>query len=697
MSHGTDERTTPHAGRMNDHEGHEGHGGREGHGGHGDHGDHGAAGHAHHAEMFRQRFWASLLLSVPVIVYSQMVQEWFGYTAPTFPGSTLISPVLGSVIFVYGGLVFLRGGISELRQRQPGMMALISLAISVAFVASLLTSLGWFDLDFWWELALLIDVMLLGHWQEMKAIGQARGALAAIAELLPDEAERVAAGGEIETVRVAELRAGDVVLVRPGARIPVDGEVVDGRASVDESAVTGESRPVSRAEGDRVVAGTVVVESSIRLRVEATGEDTTLAGIQRLVAEAQTSRSRTQALADRAAAFLFFAATAAALVTFVVWVALGQPGAAITRTVTVLVIACPHALGLAIPLVISISTALSARNGILVKDRLALEKMRDVDAVLFDKTGTLTTGRHEVHDVAAVGLAEEELLRLAGAAERESEHPLARAITAYAAERVELPPSEDFRSMTGRGIEAMVDGRRVAIGGPSLLRERDIEHRGELAEAVRPWAERGAVVLTVLVEDEPVGAFALEDAVREESREALQALHERDIKVVMITGDAQQVADAVAADLGIDEVFAEVLPEDKDRAVQELQDRGLTVAMVGDGVNDAPALATASVGIAMGASGTAQALETADIALMADDLSQLPGAIRLGRRALHTVRLNIWLALLTKAIFLIAALFGLTTLWMAVFADMGTSLLGMSVLERLSSFEVRGDKLYLRR
>src|SRR5215213_9899864 len=407
------------------------HGGRghgTGHGGHGGHGD--------HAAQFRDRFWLSLALTIPVVLYSEMVQEWLGFTPPQFPGSQWVAPVLGTIVFLYGGRPFLEGGLAELGSRQPGMMLLISLAILVAFGASVATLFGAFELEFWWELALLIVIMLLGHWLEMRALGQASSALDALAALLPDEADLVSASGT-RTVPASDLNVGDVVLVRPGGRVPADGVVVDGTAELDESMITGESRPVPKRERDRVVAGTVVTDSAIRVRVEAVGEETALAGIRRLVEQAQSSRSRAQALADRAAALLFYFAAGAGLVTLVVWTLLGEPDQAIERTVTVLVIACPHALGLAIPLVIAISTALAARSGILVKDRLALERMRTIDAVLFDKTGTLTKGAHVVTGVATVpGMDRDGLLALAGAVESDSEHPLARAIVTAARGRV---------------------------------------------------------------------------------------------------------------------------------------------------------------------------------------------------------------------------------------------------------------------
>jgi P-type Cu2+ transporter len=602
-----------------------------------DHAQHG--GHGDHAAQFRDRFWLSLALTVPVVVYSEMVQEWLGFTPPQFPGSDWVAPVLGTVVFLYGGRPFLEGGLSEARARQPGMMLLISLAIVVGFAASAASALGLFDLEFWWELALLIVIMLLGHWLEMRALGQASGALDALAALLPDEADRVD-GDRVETVPVADLAVGDLVLVRPGGRVPADGVVTDGDAELDESMITGESRPVARGPGDRVVAGTVVTDTALRVRVDAVGEGTALAGIRRLVEQAQASGSRAQALADRAAGWLFWFALGAGLVTAVVWLALGEPDQSVERTVTVLVIACPHALGLAIPLVIAISTALAARNGILVKDRLALERMRTVDAVLFDKTGTLTEGRPRVTAVAAVDGGDDGLLRLAGAVEADSEHPLARAIVAAARERGELPAATGFRAMTGRGVQARVDGATAAVGGPALLRQLDLAEPEGLAGELAGWRDRGAAVLYVVRDDKVAGALSLEDAVRPESRQAVAELHRLGKRVVMLTGDARQVAEAVAAELGVDEVFAEVLPEDKDQTVADLQRRGLAVAMVGDGVNDAPALARADVGIAIGA-GTDVAIESAGIVLAANDPRAVLGVLRLSRASYRKMLQNL--------------------------------------------------------
>ncbi|HWB55862.1 MAG TPA: copper-translocating P-type ATPase [Gaiellaceae bacterium] len=602
---------------------------------------HDGAGHPGHADVYRRRFWITLILAVPVVLYSEMIQEWFGYTAPQFPGDELVAPVLGTVIFFYGGSVFLTGAWSEIRRRSPGMMLLVSLAITVAFVASAATTLGLFDLEFWWELAALVVIMLLGHWQEMRALGQARGALSALAELLPDEAERVR-DGTSEHVALSELRVGDVVLVRPGARVPADGEILAGRAELDESMITGESRPVAKGEGDGVTAGTVATDSAIHLRVTAVGEGTALAGIERLVAEAQASRSRTQAIADRAAALLFYVAVAAAVVAFVVWAFLDDVDFGVISAVSVLVISCPHALGLAIPLVISISTSLAARAGILVKDRLSLERSRLVDVVLFDKTGTLTHGAHVLTGVA--GRDRDTVLAQAAAVESESEHPLARAIVAAARERGDIPPARDFRAMSGRGVEASLNGTRITVGGPALLRERNLDVPDELRRETEPWQGRGASILYLVRDGTVVGAFALEDRVRPEAREAVERLHELGIGVAMITGDARQVADAVAADLAIDEVFAEVLPEDKERHVRELQERGHRVAMVGDGVNDAPALARADVGIAIGA-GTDVAIESAGVILASDDPRGVVGVVTLSRASYRKMVQNLaWAA-----------------------------------------------------
>lgn len=627
------------------HLGHAGHdSGHAAHSGHTDHGGHGGhAGHgADHVDRFRRLFWWNLLLAVPVVGFSAMFAMLIGYPLPDAPWVAWISPVLGTVMYVWGGAPFLTGAVQELRARKPGMMLLIGLAITVAFVASWGASLGLLhhQLDFWWELALLIVIMLLGHWIEMRSLAQTTNALDSLAALLPDEAERVE-GDATVTVAPAQLRVGDVVIVRPGGRVPADGRVVQGSASVDESMITGESRAVRRSEGDDVVAGTVATDSGLRVRITAVGDDTALAGIQRLVAEAQNSSSRAQRLADRAAGWLFWFALGAALVTAVAWSVLGYPDEAVVRTITVLVIACPHALGLAIPLVVSIATERAARSGVLVKDRLALESMRTVDTVLFDKTGTLTKGAPAVTAVEpAAGHDADRVLALAAAAEADSEHPLARAIVATAhAKGLAVPGALDFASAPALGVSARVDGSLVQVGGPSLLEQ---EGRAELP-AVDAWRSEGAIILHVLVDGEVAGALRLADEVRSESRQAVRALQARGVQVVMITGDAAAVAGAVAAELGIDRVFAGVRPEDKASKVTELQREGRKVAMVGDGVNDAPALAQADVGIAIGA-GTDVAIASAGVILAGDDPRSVLSVIELSRASYRKMKQNLWWA-----------------------------------------------------
>ena len=511
------------------------------------------------------------------------------------------------------------------------MMTLISLAIVVAFGTSLAATFGVFEIDVWWELASLITIMVLGHWLEMRAISQARGALNALAALLPDTAERVN-GADIQPVPLSELRVGDIVLVRPGARVPADGAVVEGAADVDESMITGESKTVSKAAGAGVVAGTVASGGSLRIRITAIGEQTALSGIMRLVATAQASGSRTQALADRAAAILFYVAVASGAITFTYWWLSGDIEHALIRTATVLIIACPHDLGLAIPLVIAISTSLGAQNGLLVKDRLALERARNLDMVIFDKTGTLTRGSPAVSEVAAApGATAEDLIARAAAVESNSEHPLAKAIVAEAKRRSLTPLSAaNFTASPGRGAEAIVDGKRVVVGGPRLLTEAKVTVPPPVEEQTTAWASNGKTVLYAVAEGQLLGAFAVEDQIRPESSEAITDLHRLGIRVAMITGDSKTVADSVARRIGIDEVAAEVLPADKASAVKRFQAGGKKVAMVGDGVNDAPALATADVGIAID-TGTDVAIESAGIVLVRSDPRDVVAAIELSR------------------------------------------------------------------
>ena len=655
------------------------------------HADSGSATHAthdrhegHSVAMFRDKFWLSLALTIPVLIWSGDPQHWLGYTAPVFPGSALIPPVFGTIVFVYGGLVFLRGARTELADRQPGMMTLISLAIVVAFVTSWAGTLGLFQVEIWWELATLITIMLLGHWLEMRSIAQARGALTALAELLPDTAERVTGAGT-ETVPLSALAVGDIVLVRPGARVPADGVVAEGSADVDESMITGESVAVSKAPGDNVVAGTVAAGGSLRIRVSAVGEETALSGIMRMVAAAQASASRAQALADRAAAILFYVALASGIVTLVFWWLQGDREGALVRTATVLVIACPHALGLAIPLVIAISTSLGARNGLLVKDRIALERARELQVVIFDKTGTLTKGQPAL--VGISGADEPELLRLAASVEADSEHPLARAIVAGAKARgIEPSAATDFESLAGRGARATVDGRAVAVGGPRLLADMGLEPD----PAAEAWGRDGRTVLHVIADGRILGALAVEDEIRPESAEAIDRLHAMGLKVAMITGDSQVVADSVARRLGIDEVAAQVLPADKAAAVKRFQEGGRKVAMVGDGVNDAPALATADVGIAIGA-GTDVAVESAGIVLVRSDPRDVVGAIRLSRATYSKMIQNlVWATGYNLVAIPIAA--GLLVPW-GIDLPMAVGAIAMS----LSTIIVAGNAQLLRR
>ncbi|MVT27455.1 heavy metal translocating P-type ATPase [Nesterenkonia alkaliphila] len=620
------------------HESHTGHGGHDHHGGHGGHG-----GHGDHVGQFRRLFWIMLALAIPVVGFNEMFAHLVGYHLPEAEWVWWVSPLLGTIIYVWGGSPFLTGGVSELRSRKPGMMLLIGLAITVAFIASWGASLRILEheLNFWWEMALLVVIMLLGHWIEMRSLARTTSALDSLAALLPDEAEKLDDAGEVVTVAPADLVVGDVVILRPGASVPADGKIVDGSASMDESMVTGESKTVRREIGEQVVAGTVATDSGLRVEVTATGDDTALAGIQKLVADAQASSSRAQRIADTAAALLFWFALGAAAITAITWTLLGVPDAAVVRTITVLVIACPHALGLAIPLVVSIATERAARGGVLVKDRLALESMRTVDSVLFDKTGTLTKGEPTVTGVETVsGRSEDEVLALAAAAESDSEHPLARAITGAAGTRgLHVPRASDFSSSPAVGVKATVEAAVIEVGGPYLLQQHSA---GELPVADQ-WREEGAIILHVIADGEVIGALRLADEIRPESRDAVDALHARGVQVVMITGDAQAVADTVAKDLGIDRVFAGVRPEDKAAKVAELQDEGRRVAMVGDGVNDAPALAQADVGIAIGA-GTDVAIGSAGVILASSDPRSVLSVFELSRASYRKMKQNLWWA-----------------------------------------------------
>ena len=596
--------------------------------------------------MFRDRFWISAMLTVPAVIWSGHIEMLLHYRAPAVPGADWIPAVFGTLVFLYGGRAFLQGAWRELRARLPGMMTLISLAITVAFVFSWIVELKLIRADaLWWELATLVTIMLLGHWIEMRSIQRAEGALQELAQLLPATATRITAGHE-EVVAIGELRTGEIVLVRPGESVPVDGVVRKGESAVNESLITGESRPVQKREGDQVIAGTINGEGSLRVDVAGTGEDTKLSKIMRLVAKAQQSKSRAQHLADRAAQMLTGVAIAAALVTMVVWQLLGAPvDFSIVRVVTVLVIACPHALGLAVPLVVAISTTLGARAGLLVRDRRGLEEARLLDTVIFDKTGTLTLGEFRVVDVAVVdGTSAEDALRVAAAIESESEHPIARGIVKTAAERrLQVPAAHGFRALPGKGVAATVEGVEYRLGGPALLKAEDGRVPPALAEKADAAARRAQSAIYLLRDGAALAVFAVADAIRPESREAIDALHRRGVEVAMLTGDARAVAEAVATDLGIDTVFAEVLPEDKQSKVAELQKRGRKVAMVGDGVNDAPALATADIGIAIGA-GTDVAVEAGHIVLVRSDPRDVPRIMTLSRATYRKMVQNLWWA-----------------------------------------------------
>ena len=635
-------------------EDHAHHGGHSGHddshgkhgGGHDDHDDGHGGMHASHEQMFRRRFFVSTLLSIPVLLYSETLQSWLGFSVPAFPGSEWINPVFAVVVFAYGGVPFLQMAVPELKDRAPGMMTLISMAISVAFVYSLASVVFPTQSAFFWELVTLIDIMLLGHWIEMRSVRRASSALDELAKLMPDTAERITDDGT-EEVPVSDLSEGDLVLVRPGASVPADGVVEEGDSDVNEAMITGESKPVSKEPGDEVIGGTVNGDGSLRVRIDATGDDTTLAGIMRLVEEAQSSKSKTQVLADRAAGWLFYVAVGAAVVTAIAWtVAVSFNATVIERVVTVLVIACPHALGLAIPLVVAINTSLAARNGMLVRDRIAMEQARNLDAIIFDKTGTLTEGEHGVVDMETTeGVGEDDALALAAAVESDSEHMIARAIREAASERgVTVPDASGFEAMKGRGVRATVRGQELYVGGPNLLNHLDSDVPESLTSFADEAGENAQTVVYLVRNGDLVAAFAMADVIRDESYRVVEALHDLGIEVAMLTGDSADVANAVAEELGIDTVFAEVLPEDKDTKVQELQDEGKLVAMVGDGVNDAPALTRADVGIAIG-SGTDVAVQSADVILVQNNPMDVVRLVKLSKASYRKMQENIvWAA-----------------------------------------------------
>lgn len=665
------------------------------HSGHTSHAEH--SGHAGHSEeMFKRPFWISLILTIPVLAYAHLFQELFNYRAPSFPGSDYLSFVLGSVIYWYGGWVFLSSATGELKNRAPGMMTLVALAISTAYFYSVAVTFRLVaGMDFYWELATLVAIMLLGHWMEMRAVGSAQSALNELARLLPDTAERIV-NGHTEEVSVSALRDHDLVLVRPGASIPADGEVVAGESQVNEAMITGESKPVRKRSGDEVIAGTVNGSGSLRVMITRTGEQTTLSGIMRLVAEAQNSRSRAQDLANRAAFYLTFVAIGVALLTLVGWtMARGFDSYTLERVVTVLVVACPHALGLAIPLVIAISTTLSARNGILVRDRLALEEARNLTTVVFDKTGTLTRGEQGLVGIATTGnVGEDQALAMAAAIEGDSEHIVAQALRSAAQERgVAVPAVTNFTSLPGRGVQATVNERTLKVGGPRLLEAEGVTLPQEFAEHTRQWGERGQTVVYLLDEQQLVAAFALADVIRPESREAIATLRAQGVNVAMLTGDSQAVARWVAGELGISTYFAEVLPEHKSEKIRELQRSGAKVAMVGDGVNDAPALAQADVGIAIGA-GTDVARASAGIVLVKNDPRDIARIMLLSKASYRKMMQNLAWAVGYNAIALPLAAGVLANAGVVLPAWVGGVLMSLStIIVALNAQTLRGLQL----
>ena len=615
------------------------------------------AGHDKHAghsvAMFRDKFWISLVLTLPTLVWGHMLERAIGYHAPMFAGSQWIPAAFGTAVLAYGGWPFIQGAWREIQDRLPGMMTLIALAISVAFVFSAVVTLGYPGMPLWEELATLVTIMLLGHWLEMRSISQAQGALGELAKLLPNTATRLAGEGAAEKsddVPINALHENDVVLVRPGQSVPADGVIIAGESDVNESVLTGESRPVHKAPQAKVIAGTTNAAGSLRVRVTGTGDRTTLAGIMRLVEQAQSSRSRAQALADRAAFWLTWVALGAGAVTLVGWLLAGATASyAVERLVTVLVIACPHALGLAIPLVIAISTTLGARSGLLVRDRRGLEEARNVTAVVFDKTGTLTRGEFGVVAVTpAAGVDGDAALGLTAGVEADSEHPIAQGILRTARERqVATPRVERFEALPGRGVRAVANGRTYYVGGPALLRSLDLRPDSLVRQGAEAASQRGQTAVYLVEEDGGVrkvlASLAVADVVRPESADAVRALHDAGVEVVMMTGDAKPVADAVARELAIDIVFAEVLPGEKSGKIEELQRAGKRVAMVGDGVNDAPALVTADVGVAIGA-GTDVAVEAGDVVLVRSDPRDVSRLITLSRASYRKMVQNLWWA-----------------------------------------------------
>jgi Cu2+-exporting ATPase len=618
---------------------------KQAHAGNGKHKEHDR--HAGHSiVLFRKRFRICLLLTIPTLFWEPMLQDWFGYRAPLFPGSQYIPAILGTIVFIYGGWIFLKGAGHELSSRRPGMMTLIALAISVAFVYSSAVTLGFEGNALWWELATLVTIMLLGHWIEMRSISQAKGALKELAKLLPDKALRLTDDDQTEEIPVELLQEGNLILIRPGASIPADGIVKKGKSSVNEAMITGESDPVKKQKNDKIIAGSVNSEGSLRVEVIKTGTKTALAGIMRLVEQAQNSRSRAQSFADRAAFILTIVAIVAAGVTLSFWLAMGATlHFTITRIVTVLVIACPHALGLAIPLVIAISTTLGAHSGLLVRDRRGLEEARKLSVVVFDKTGTLTLGEHRVVEtVVTPDIKKEEALSLAAAVEHDSEHPIAQALLSSAREKkLKVPAGKDFKALPGHGVRATVSGRDLKVGGPAMLNKYSSEVPEELQQSTQQFGENGQAAVFLLEDERVLAVFAVADAIRSESYEAVNRLKQKGLEVAMLTGDSEAVADNIANELGIERVFAEVLPENKAEKIKDLQKQGKFVAMVGDGVNDAPALVTADIGVAIGA-GTDVAVEAGDIVLVRNDPRDVSRIVKLSQATYRKMLQNLWWA-----------------------------------------------------
>ncbi|SDJ15517.1 copper-translocating P-type ATPase [Natribacillus halophilus] len=623
-----------------DHDDHDDHGGHGGHSGHGHH------GHGDHGDMmadFKKRFFVTIILAIPIIILSDMIQMFFNYTV-AFPGDTAVELILASIVFFYGGWPFLTGLVSEIKDKAPGMMTLIGFAIAVAYVYSAATVFGLEGMDFFWELATLIAIMLLGHWIEMKSVMKASDSLESLVELMPQEANKLDENDQVTTVAVSELKKGDRLLIKPGEKIPADGHISHGKSSINESMLTGESEPVEKSKGDEVIGGAINTSGSLTIEVSKTSDEGYLSQVVQLVKEAQESKSKTQMLSDRAASLLFYVAVVAGIVTFSTWMALGvDTNFAVTRMVTVLVISCPHALGLAIPLVAARSTGISAQKGLFIRNRIGFESARRVDTMIFDKTGTLTHGEFGVTDIipAENNITEEELLRLAASLESQSEHPIAAGVVAKGKEEnIDIPQPEAFDSMTGSGITGNVDGKTISVVSPGYLQREGIPYDEERFSEL---AETGKTVVFVLQEQTLLGAIALADVVKESAKEAVDRLHEMGIETVMLTGDNEKVAHEVAKQIGIDQVIAEVLPHEKAEKVKELKKDGKRVGMTGDGINDAPALANADLGVAVGA-GTDVAMETADVVLVNSDPLDVVSIVDLSRLTYRKMIQNLWWA-----------------------------------------------------